>query len=441
MEQKEIFRSFRKYVSANVASMIGLSCYVLADTYFVANGLGARGLAALNIGLPVYNFIDGLAQMFAIGGATMFSIAKGRGEKDQQSRVFSQMLLFAIMASLVFWLAALAFVHPLARLLGANGQTEQMVVTYIRIALLFAPAFIGNDILSNFVRNDGNPHLAMFARLFSCVFNIVFDYIFIFPLKLGMLGAVLATGFSPLIGIPLLLTHFAKKRASFRFVWGKPDGSMLAKAVSLGFPALITELSAGIVMIVFNFLLLGFSGNDGVAAYGVVANISIVVISIFSGIAQGIQPLVSQAYGQEQLPVAKKIFKYGLGTVLLTAAASYALLFWQCDLIVSLFNHDHNSVLQALANHGVKLYFTGIACAGFNVLLAGYFSSIELAGPAQLISLLRGIFLIVPVAFVLARLFGLTGLWLAFPATELLVSLLGLYLTRSHGLFEAKRLS
>ena len=195
--------------------------------------------------------------------------------------------------------------------------------------------------------------------------------------------------------------------------------------LSLGFPSLITEVSSGIVIIVFNVIILGLKGNVGVAAYGVIANLSLVVISIFTGIAQGMQPLISSAYGRGDSARIRGILRYGLATAVFISLTLYAGICWGAAPITAVFNSENNLKLQEIAEYGLRLYFTGIPAAGLNIILSIFFTSTEQAVPAHIISLLRGMVLIIPIAFFLSGLWGMTGVWLAFPATELVCALTG----------------
>ena len=162
-------------------------------------------------------------------------------------------------------------------------EVYEMTLTYLRIILLFSPGFILNNLLQCFKRNDGSPQLAMTAMLAGSFSTIILDYIFIFPLKMGILGAVLATAAAPLIGITIMMT----RKSSFRPVKCNFIPKEGLSLLSTGVPFLVTVVSAGVVMIIFNIIILRINGNMGVAAYGVVANLSLVVMSVFTGIAQG----------------------------------------------------------------------------------------------------------------------------------------------------------
>ena len=325
----------------------------------------------------------------------------------------------------MFFLAGLFLSPQITALLGADSQVAAMTQTYLKMILLFAPAFILNDILVCFVRNDGNPRLSMLAMLGGSMANILLDYVFIFPLGMGIFGAVLATGLAPLISIAIMSGHWMGKNKGFHLAKTEIQGQTALLILSLGFPSLITEVSSGIVIIVFNVIILGLKGNVGVAAYGVIANLSLVVISIFTGIAQGMQPLISSAYGRGDSARIRGILRYGLAAAVFISLTLYAGICWGAAPITAVFNSENNLKLQEIAEYGLRLYFTGIPAAGLNIILSIFFTSTEQAVPAHIISLLRGMVLIIPIAFFLSGLWGMTGVWLAFPATELVCALTG----------------
>lgn len=265
----------------------------------------------------------------------------------------------------------------------------------------------------------------MLAMLGGSMANILLDYVFIFPLGMGIFGAVLATGLAPLISIAIMSGHWMGKNKGFHLAKTEIQGQTALLILSLGFPSLITEVSSGIVIIVFNVIILGLKGNVGVAAYGVIANLSLVVISIFTGIAQGMQPLISSAYGRGDSARIRGILRYGLAAAVFISLTLYAGICWGAAPITAVFNSENNLKLQEIAEYGLRLYFTGIPAAGLNIILSIFFTSTEQAVPAHIISLLRGLVLIIPIAFFLSGLWGMTGVWLAFPATELVCSLTG----------------
>lgn len=429
MEQKRRIREFIRYTTGNVLGMLGLSCYILADTYFISKGMGADGLTALNLAIPVYSLIYGSGLMLGIGGAAKYSVFCGQGNHRAADEVVINTIYLAVLFSLLFILAGVFFDEKLTWLLGADEAVFAMTHVYIQTLLLFAPCFLLNEIAICFVRNDGNPALAMAAMLAGSISNIILDYIFIFPFHLNMFGAVLATGFAPIISMGVLSWHWIKKQSHIRFRLGKPMPSRQKPILSLGISSLIAETSSGVVILVFNYIIMGIRGNIGVAAYGVIANLSLVVTAVFTGIAQGMQPLLSRAYGkQEGQNALEQILGYGIKTLLPISIGVYLLFFLFAGPVAGVFNGENNQELQQIAETGMRLYFIGIPFAGVNIVLSMYFTAIEKAAFAQLLSILRGFLLMLPMAFLLAWLAEMQGIWLTYTITEGLVFLLGLFL-------------
>ena len=421
---KGTLREFARYTSLNVLGMIALSCYILADTFFVSLGLGADGLTALNLAIPVYSFIHGSGLMIGMGGGTRYSILKSQGNHQEADRVFTNVLYLAAVLAALFVAAGLLFAGDLVRLFGGTGAVFTMCRTYLRVILLFAPAFLMNNVLLCFVRNDGAPQLAMAAMIGGSLSNVVLDWVFIFPCGMGIFGAVFATGLAPIISMGILSPHFFRKKNQFRPVPCKPQLRRTARILSSGVPSLVTEVSSGIVIIAFNGLIMGLEGNTGVAAYGVIANLSLVVIAIYTGIAQGIQPILSRSYGAGDRAGLTIILRCAMMSQVVVSLFIYGIVAAFAPQIAAVFNSEGSASLQAIAEQGLRLYFIACPFAGCNVVLSMYFTSTERPLPAHIISLLRGFFLILPLTILLAWLGQMAGIWLAFPLTEFLVAAL-----------------
>ncbi|HCL02508.1 MAG TPA: MATE family efflux transporter [Lachnoclostridium phytofermentans] len=428
MKNTECLKNFFKYSSLNVLGMIGLSCYILADTFFVSKGLGANGLAALNLAIPIYSFIHGSGLMLGMGGATGYSIKSIQNETDSANRIFTNTVFLALGFAVIFFVLGLFYSDRIVMLLGAEGEVLHMSKTYLQVILLFAPMFLLNNVLLCFVRNDGSPQLSMIAMLGGSLSNIVLDYVFMFPLEMGIFGAVLATGLAPVISILILSPFFFRKKNCFHLTKCNLSIKLIRSIVSSGIPSLITEVSSGIVMIVFNIIILRLQGNVGIAAYGIIANLSLVVISIYTGIAQGIQPIISSNYGARNRENVQAILRYALISMLIVSGIVYVTVFLRAPQIASIFNSEKNELLQSIAIKGLKIYFTACVFAGFNIIISVYFTSTDYARPAHIISILRGFLIIIPMAFLLSSLGGILGVWFVFPTTELIVASIGIML-------------
>lgn len=419
MKTSNLKAIFAKYVSLNVIGMIGLSCYIFADTFFVAQGIGPDGLTSLNLVIPIYSFINGVGLMFGMGGATRYVISRTEA-------VFTRSICYICFMACIFVLIGAFFSEGIVTLLGADKNIFSNANVYLKVILYFSPMFLLNNVVICFVRNDGNPKLSMAAMLIGSFSNIILDYLFIFPCKMGMFGAALATGIAPVISLLVLSIHFIRKKNTFSFQKKMMGIKGLIDIIRLGISALITEFSSGIVIIIFNSIILVLEGNIGVAAYGIIANIALIVISIFSGIAQGMQPIISLYQREGKKENIKKIVKYGFITSTSVAGIVYAISVIFAKPIVAAFNKEGSLELASIAVNGLRIYFVAFIFVGINILCAAFFSAIDMPKNGFIISVLRGFIVIVPTAFILSALFGINGIWIAMAVAEFFVLIIGL---------------
>lgn len=424
-EQKKTLYAFIRYASFSVLGMLGVSCYILADTFFVARGMGSDGLAALNLAIPVYNLIHGCALMFGMGAATKYAIYQGQKEQEKTDRLFTNTLYFTLFFALLFVAAGVVFPETLARWLGAEGEVLTMTTIYLRWLLLFAPAFMFNEVFLCFVRNDGGPRISMIAMLVGSFANIFLDYLFIFPCRMGIFGAIFATGLSPVISMVIMSSYLRQKKNHFHLKKTRWKWEIFRQTCLLGFPSFLGQVSTGIVMVTFNFLILGLAGTIGVAAYGVVANISLVVVAVYTGISQGMQPLVSRYYGVLDRKSVGEVYGYAQKTTKIISGLLYLGLFLFAPVIGALFNHEGNAAMHEMAVEGIRIYFLSSCFVGYNTVVSQFFPSVDKPLPAHILSLLRGLLLVVPLAFLLSGLFGMKGIWLTCPVTECVVAGIG----------------
>lgn len=413
---------FRRYAAPGVLGMIGISCYILADTFFVAKGTGSLGLAALNIAIPAYNLMNGLGLMVGVGGATHYSLCRAQGDAAEADRTFTHTLLLGLCIALVFVLTGTFGVVPLSRLLGANAETLDMTAVYLRLLLCFAPFFVTNNIMIAFVRNDGEPGRAMAGMIAGSLFNIVFDWVFIFPCGLGMFGAALATGASPLVSLLVLSGHLRRPSRGFHLRRERLRPRLLPRICAPGLSSLVSELASGITLLLINLVLLRIAGNTAVAAYGVIANLALVESAIFTGLSTGVQPLISRSAEADR----RRLLHWTVTTALVISALMYVLVFVFASPITAVFNSEHAPALAACAVPGLRIYFAGFLAACINIIAAAYFSAAGQASRGFIISLVRSIIAIPPVLFALSALLGVTGVWLTFPAVEALACVLSL---------------
>lgn len=420
MNNTSIKFQFAKYVSLNVIGMVGISLYILADTFFISKALGTTGLAALNFTLAVFSIMHGLGLMIGIGGAARYSIYKGLKKEHEAQEMLMNALYMGVTAALILIFAGIFFSTEISLLLGADDETLAYSEVYLCTLLCFSPCFLMNNIISAFVRNDGSPGICMAAMVTSSLSNILLDYVFMFILNMGMYGAVFATGLSPVISLAILSVHIRKNPGGLKLISVKPSLKKMLSLMKLGASSFITELSSAVSVVAYNFIMLKISGNTGVAAYGVVANTALVATAVFSGISQGVQPLASHEYGEGNKRTISKIVRYSLVTTGAVSVITFLSVFLFANGIADVFNSENNPMLSKLAANGLRIYFIGFLFAGFNIVTAAFFSAVDAPGKAFVASVLRSAVLIVPLVIALSLILGINGTWLSFVAAELI---------------------
>ncbi len=408
---------FIKYLIPAISSMIGLSLYILVDTIFIGQGVGVKGLTALNITLPIFSMFICLGVLLGMGGATAFSVSIGKKNIKEAQEIFTITLALGLIAGFVFTLINLLFIDQLCRFLGASSQIFDLAKEYSVILIWFSSAFIFTSILSCFIRNDHSPKTAMIAGLTGNFVNIILDAIFIFVFHWGMTGAVLATVISPLISIAVLMTHFKKKHNQLKLTRPVNTFKKVYRILRNGFASFLDSIAPGIVIFSFNQVLLKLSGDLGVAAYSVIANIAFVGNVLFIGTAQAMQPIASQNFGAGYRLRVNKVFKLALITALSIGIAKM-LFIWSFPMpIIKLFNASDPALLFT-AKQGLKLYFIAMPFMALNMVIVSFLQSIEKSSIATIITLNRTIFMVLIGLFILPSLWGMIGVWLIVPIAE-----------------------
>ncbi|MFM9413569.1 MATE family efflux transporter [Peptococcus simiae] len=439
MEVKGLRRDFTHYVSLNAIAMLGFSFYVLADTFFIAYYIGADGLAALSLALPVfYIAINGPGILLGIGSAALFSISIGKRQFKRASQ-YSQTALatgviYALALTALFWL----FRDEVCRLMGAEGQIFYYVRDYLSYLVTFTLAFVLFQVFLATLRNDGSPRIAMVAMLVGNLVNTVFDWFLMGPLDMGLDGAALATGASPLSSLLVVVIHFFKDDRYLSLRPFKPDFSLLPAIARTGLPAFITDASNGVSTYAFNRMILFIANALAVSAYSIILNTALVIVYILTGIAQGVQPLLSLYFGRGEPDAVRRLWQWAIRTMLVASVCIVVVGEVFAPAIVSLFNTQGDAALQALATPGMRYYYLAFIPMALNILAVNALAAVTDARSSVILSLCRALVFPIPVVIILGNAFHLTGVWLTIPLAEGLTFLVFLVLYRHSRLAQGK---
>ncbi|SHE35322.1 MATE family efflux transporter [Clostridium fallax] len=408
-----------KYMIPSVAGMLGLSACIFFDTLFVGKGIGDNGLAALNIAVPIFNFYNSIGYLLGVGGATTMSIAIGRKQHKKAHSIFTVSIIFSLIIGLIFTLGGIFFINPIARFFGASEELLPLVTDYLSIILYASILFILSITLNVFVRNDKAPKLAMWAVILGNFSNIILDYILIFPLDLGMKGAAIATITAPTISIIVLSLHFIRSHNSIHINFTNLTFEHSPKIFKNGASSLVMELSAGLIIFTFNLSVFKLKGDLGIAAYSIIANLSMIVTAIYYGVSQAIQPIISINYGADNKKRVLKAFKFANKIALAIGVLCFLLGLIFPKQLTSIFTNDRGELLK-LTITGIKLYFMTFIFSGLNIVAITYFQCTEKTRFSTTLSFLRGIILVMIGVFILPKFLGIDGIWLTIPISEIL---------------------
>ncbi|MGG7162719.1 MATE family efflux transporter [Clostridium ihumii] len=417
--KSDVKEIFIKYLIPSIAGMMGLSLNILFDTIFIGQGVGSEGLAALNIAIPIFNIFSSIALLLGIGGATAVSVSMGKKEYDKVNKIFTTSMIINVSIGIFLTVIGIFFTEKICYLLGATPDVLNMVKSYLGVIVWFSWAFLMSNTLTVFVRNDKNPRLAMWSMLIGNFANIVFDFVFIFIFNWGMKGAAIATTMSPVITIILLSTHFIRGNNTLKFKLDKLkiDKNIINRILKNGFPSFIMELSSGLIIFAFNMSISNIEGAIGVSAYSIIANISLVCVAIFNGIAQAIQPIISINYGAKKYERVHEALKLAIKTSVIFGAIFYASGVLFPEKIVLLFNSGDAKLMEMTCG-GIKLYFIAFLFMGANIARVSYFQSIENSKASTLVSLCRGVIFVLISLLILPMILGINGVWITIPIVE-----------------------
>ena len=409
-----------RFVTPSVLMMIFTSVYSIVDGFFVSNYVNTTAFSAVNLMMPLLIVVGAVGFMVGAGGTALTAKLLGEKRPEDANRVFSLMIYALIVGGVVLTVISLLLLKPVAVLLGAQGQLLTEAVKYARIILAANTFFMLQNVFQTFLIAAEKPKLGLYITLLAGVTNMVLDYLFVGVLQWGIEGAALATSISQAVGGVIPLVYFALPNNSLlRLTRTRFDGKALLKACTNGSSELMTNVSASVVTMLYNFQLLRLAGEDGVAAYGAIMYVNFLFAAVFFGYCLGGAPAVSFHYGAGNKSELHNLYRKSMGVMgcvgLLMAAVSF--------FMAAPFSHlfiKNNPDLYRMTMRGFQLYAPTFLLFGFNVFGSGFFTALNNGGVSAVISFLRTLLFQSVTILVLPLWLGLDGVWLANVMAELL---------------------
>ncbi|WP_243269564.1 MULTISPECIES: MATE family efflux transporter [Clostridia] len=415
---------FFHYLVPAVCSTLVTSVYLLVDTLIIGQGVGALGISALNIFMPFFLLFNGIGLLFGIGSGILISSEDGMGNKKKANQYFATGFVSILSIAIILGLIWNYYLQPLCVILGANSDTIDLVLEYGKCIMAFAPVFMMSNYFAPIVRNMKNPKLVMCAVLTGSVLNVILDYVFVFPMDMGMFGAAAATVIGSLTTLLVLSTHFIKKQNRVKINKETISLNLLAPIFKCGFSSLIMEVASGFVIFIFNIQILKYIGNNGIVVYGIISNCVLVGLALFNGVAQAAQPIIATNFGAGLNTRVKKVLKYALITTTIIGVSLFAVVFLFTGQIIKVFVQANSEILS-VGIPALRLYLSAFCIMNINILISGYFQSVGKEKIAIYVSIVRGFLLNIILAFVLPSVLPATILWAIVPLSEL-ITLIGI---------------
>lgn len=411
-------KTFFRFAMPSVASMIMFSLYTMIDGVFLSRTNGEYAFAAINLAMPYINAIFAVGILFAMGTSTVVAIALGKGENDRANRIFTQNIYVMTAISLIITVFVQCFPQQVALFLGATENTFDYVVQYLKMVSPFTVCFVVGYGLEVLVKTGGHPSVS-FVGIFTCfVMNILLHLVLVVWLKLGMVGAGIATGIAQATAMFLFLGHFLSGKSDLHLVrLKKPFLGIYGRILVLGLSDFFGEVSLALVVFLFNRISFEMLGENGVVIYAAISYLNNIVFMIMGGISQGMQPLVSLSYGCGDKRGCLRFYSLAMRTILVASLLCFMACRFFAEPITALMLGPEGPVFGDAAA-AVRLFSCSFLLVGYNLCSAAFFNATAKPVRALVISLGRGIVWIIVCVFVMSTLFGATGLWLSATASE-----------------------
>ncbi|MBC1807201.1 multidrug efflux MATE transporter FepA [Listeria sp. FSL L7-0993] len=436
LETDSVKKIYFRYLVPSLVGMLLMSLNIVIDGIFVGHKLGGVALAGINIAVPVFTIFTAISIWIGIGAATQFSFAIGEKNVAKAQTIFTNAILAVVSLTIIIGIIAFIFKEPLAYFLGANDDTIGYVLEYMNILLIFGFALTLENILSIFVRNDGDPNLSMIALIVTAFSNVILNYLFLFVFEWGVTGSALATMLAIIIGVVILITHFFKKSSRLKFVKVDWNKAFFKKTLSIGLPSFLAEVGVSVFTLGYNISIAAIAGTAGVAAFSVLNYTHSVILMLFLGMGSAIQPLISYYRGAKARQKELETLKIAIIVAFSTGVGFLLVGFFGSNLLVSMFG-NFSSEIRELASNGIKLFYSAYLFMGFNFVMMTYFQTSDKVKMATWITISREIIFMVIFLLVLPPIIGIPGVWLAIPISEMIVAAsIVFYMKKKHILFK-----
>ena len=418
---ENIGQLLKRFAIPAIIAMTATSLYNIVDSIFIGHGVGALGLSGLTVCFPLMNLNTAVGSLIGMGGSTMLSVLLGKSDYKSSRSVLGNQLTLKVLVGISFAVLCLLFLDPILYFFGASENTIGYARDYMSITLIGSTVTHLYFGFNHSIRASGNPRLAMWLTIFTVILNAAINPIFIFGLDMGVSGAALATVISQLAALILVFRYMYTSAPEFmrlRLKDIKIEWRLAKKMFAIGLSSFLINAAACIVSMLVNQQLLKYSGDLGIASYGIVNRTIFLVVMVNLGLSNGMQPIAGYNYGARKYNrVLSAFWRTALCATIVSAIGT---IFCELSpkLAVNMYTTDEG--LVQIAEKSLKIVGSSLFLVGFQIIASNLFVSIGMVNKSIFLSISRQVIILIPLLYCLPLLWGENGIWFSFPISDLI---------------------
>lgn len=425
LETAPIGKLLLKYSIPAIIGMLVNALYNVVDRIFIGNipNVGSLAITGVGVTMPISTIILAFSMLIGTGATAQISIKLGQGKKEEASKVVGNAITLGVILAVILTIVGLAFGNSILLKFGASEGTLPYAKAYINIILMGTIFSILGFIMCNTIRSDGNPKLSATIMVLGCLTNIVLDWLFIFGFNLGIQGAAIATVISQMLTTVVGLGYYITGKSNIKFKKEslKIDKKIVIAIVSIGVAPFSMQIAASLVQVISNNALKTYGSDLAIGAMTTISSVSLMCLMPIFGLNQGAQPIIGYNYGAKKKERYKKAYLLSLKVATIILILAFIIIQAFPTAIIGFFNKDPE--LMSISIKGIRIYLLMLPIIGISITGSNYMQSIGKAKKAMFLSLLRQVILLIPLILILPKLWGVDGIWVAQPVSDVIATL------------------
>ncbi|MDE6619833.1 MAG: MATE family efflux transporter [Lachnospiraceae bacterium] len=426
-EKPVTLRNIMKFAVPTIAMTVFMSFYTMVDGLFVSNLIGTNALSAINLTAPVIQLVTAISTMLATGGSAVVMKKMGEQKTDEATEDFTFLILVNVAVGIVMCIAGYLAIDHIFAGMNLSADVEGYCTEYLSRYLIFTvPILLMNNFTLYMIASE-KANLSLICSVAGGILNMVLDYVFIAGFDMGISGATVATGLGYSVTAVVGMFVFSRKKSLLHFRKPVFRFRILAGAATNGCSEMATALVTGIITMMFNWTMLHYVGEDGIAAVTIIMYVLMFASSLYTGYSYGVAPMLSFYYGEQNHDKLKKLIALSLKVIAAISAVTVAVSLILTRPLVSVFAWPDNPVYD-LAVTGNRICTVALFFVGFNIFASGLFTALSNGIVSAVLAFSRSFVFMLVMMLVLPLILGVNGIWLATPAAELMALAMSVFM-------------